>query len=363
MGRGQFAAVVGLAGELVGQLLQDVDGGRAGLLGLVGAGSFRAAARPGGGGSGPGRGGSPAGRGTRRPASRWRSIAARYASSASPNSPSRWRISPTRYRASATPGAALGAVPLAAGELLVQGQHLAQELPVLLRHLRLAGHQPLDRLVGQLVQRLPRLPAGFLLLVALGQRLPLGGRRPHRLPGADRRARRPGAARTPPPRPAPPGAGGRTSAAGSRRRGATPRPARRAGSARRPGPARRPSRSGGRGPSPGTSSRSSPGRPAPARRAVPGSTPRSAAIAGRSAEPPRRALGRGGSSSRTRRSTSSRPAPVTRSRLQRRRAGQQLVQQDAERVDVRRGCRCRPGPGPPAPGSCTPACRRRRRAG
>ena len=83
--------------------------------------------------------------------------------------------------------AALGAVPLGAGELLVQGQHSAAELPVL-AVTRAWRARAADRLVGQLVQRLPRLPACFLLEVALGHRLPLGDRCPHRLPDADRRA-------------------------------------------------------------------------------------------------------------------------------------------------------------------------------
>ena len=138
----------------------------------------------------------------------------------------------------------------------------------------------------------------------------------------------------------------------------TPAPARRPGSAAGRPPGRWPSRSAGRGPSPAPSSRSSPARPAPARSASAARCSRHAAIDGSSsvvAQPrarPRRLL------------LADHPQHLQDRRLlqplavQRRRAGQQLVEQHAQAVDVASGCRCRAGSAPPARGSCTPACRR-----
>ena len=104
---------------------------------------------------------------------------------------------------------------------------------------------------------------------------------------------------------------------------------------RGPSPGRWPSRSGGRGPSPAPSSRSSRGRPGPAWPAGPAPV----AAAGREARQRlasslSRRLGRGGSSSRMIRSISSQAASLEPLRLQRRRAGQQLVEEHAEGVDV-----------------------------
>ncbi len=60
------------------------------------------------------------------------------------------------------------------GELFVKCQNLPQELPVLLGHMPLTGHQPLDCIVRQFVQSLPSLPAGGLRPVAVFQRRMLG---------------------------------------------------------------------------------------------------------------------------------------------------------------------------------------------
>ena len=135
--------------------------------------------------------------------------------------------------------------------------------------------------------RTPRSCALGSVIVALASTraavtLMLGPRRPDRLPGAHRRAQRPGpSADQRPPSPGPPGSGGRTCANRYHgRRRARLAPARRPGSAARRPRSRWPSRSAGCGPSPAPSSRSSPARRAPARSAVAGSVPRLAATVG-----------------------------------------------------------------------------------
>ena len=70
-----------------------------------------------------------------------------------------------------------------------------------------------------------------------------------------------------------------------------------------------------------------------------------------------RVLGLGGSSSRMIRSISSNAASCSRFLLERRRAGQQLVQQHAQRVDVAAGVDVELVASRPARGSCTRACR------
>ena len=143
-----------------------------------------------------------------------------------------------------------------------------------------------------------------------------------------------GRGRTPPPAPAPCSAA-RTSAAGTPPTAGTPAPARPPGSAARPARSRWPSRSGGCGPSPGafiTIQSSSPRtscrqlrrlgrRGSPRASAAP---PPCSAACSASAAPPR------GSAAASRSSAAS----FSRSRSNGVRAGQQLVQQHAQRVDV-----------------------------
>ena len=92
-----------------------------------------------------------------------------------------------------------------------------------------------------------------------------------------------------------------------------------------------------------------------------GSVPRDAAIDAVSSVVASRVLGFGGSSSRIRRRTSVNAASRSRWPLQRRGAGQQLVEQDAERIDVAARVHVQPAQLAPARGSCTPACPRSRR--
>ena len=128
-------------------------------------------------------------------------------------------------------------------------------------------------------------------------------------------------------------------------------------------PGRWPSRSGGCGPSPAPSSRSSRGRRAPASPAsagsmLPAGRDRSAA----SSDVLSRVLGlrrllladHAAASRRT-------PPRCSCLRVQRRRAGQQLVEQHAQRSRCRCACRCRARSARPARGSCTRACRSLRR--
>ena len=105
---------------------------------------------------------------------------------------------------------------------------------------------------------------------------------------------------------------------------------------RRPRRTRWPSRSGGCGPSPAPSSRSSRARRAPACSAWPAPVCRLAAIAAaRRRVVLSRVLGLGGSSSRMMPQHLVRSAAcLNRSLVERRRAGQQLVQQHAQRIDV-----------------------------
>ena len=103
-------------------------------------------------------------------------------------------------------------------------------------------------------------------------------RGPDRLPGADDRRQHQQARRTPPPSPAPRGACGRTSAAGTSPTAGPPPPGRPPGAAGCPAPTRWPSRTAAPGPSPAPSSRSSRGRPRTSFASRAGSVPREAAI-------------------------------------------------------------------------------------
>ena len=70
-----------------------------------------------------------------------------------------------------------------------------------------------------------------------------------------------------------------------------------------------------------------------------------------------RVLGRGASVSRIVRRIPSRSCFAERLAVERQPADQQFVEQHAERIDVAARVDVRPS-SPPAPGSCTPACRR-----
>ena len=174
----------------------------------------------------------------------------------------------------------------------------------------------------------------------------LGPRRPDRLPGADRGARDQGRRHQRPRSSAPPRcrrANLREPVPGRRR--ARLAPARRSGTAARRRRSRWPSRSAGCGPSPAPSSRSSPARRAPSRPSRRGSALRLAETVVQRRRPSvlSRVLGLGGSSSRMIRRISSKAACRKRLPVERRRPGQQLVQQHAQASRCRCGCR-RPGP-------------------
>ena len=263
-------------------------------------------------------------------------------------------------------GPGLRVVGLLAGELLVEGQRLLEELPLERRQPALV-RQPL---LGDLGVHLVDRPAGVgALAVGLGEARraawpSAAAVRRSRIDGPDRhrdahgqadqqrhRHQRRGRQR----RPVPAGELARTDTTPT---AGTPPPARRSGSASRRRRSRWPSRSGGRGPSPAPSSRSSPARRAPT----------GPAAAGRPCGWPRRSSASrpacsaacsacGGSSSRMIRRISSKAGLAERLLVERRRAGQQLVEQHAQASRCRCGCRRPARSARPARGSCTAACR------